>query len=216
MVICLGWPLPATSSGLPAAPLPPCGVRIGVGHTSPPIWPCSDWGLPCRRCYQRRGGLLPHRFTLTLLTSREAAGRSLLCCPVHRLSAPRCYLAVCPVELGLSSKRPCDRPATITLSQRREYNLLGRAMLLNDLARCARASRLHPERRCHPERTGGSGRRSRNHAGKIPRFARDDSALLGMTGRYFCPVLDLTQPRQPLLRLLDVRLERGVRCLPLR
>jgi hypothetical protein len=21
----------------------PCGV----GHTSPPIWPCSDWGLPC-------------------------------------------------------------------------------------------------------------------------------------------------------------------------
>src|SRR5512143_281720 len=23
----------------------PCGV----GHTSPPIWPCSDWGLPCHR-----------------------------------------------------------------------------------------------------------------------------------------------------------------------
>ena len=37
---------------------------VGVGHTSPPIWPCSDWGLPCRRCCQRRGGLLPHRFTL--------------------------------------------------------------------------------------------------------------------------------------------------------
>jgi hypothetical protein len=39
---------------------------VGVGHTSPPIWPCSDWGLPCRCCYQQRGGLLPHRFTLTL------------------------------------------------------------------------------------------------------------------------------------------------------
>src|SRR5918993_490118 len=37
----------------------------GVGHTSPLIWPCSDWGLPCHRCYQRCGGLLPHRFTLT-------------------------------------------------------------------------------------------------------------------------------------------------------
>lgn len=24
-----------------------------------PIWPCSGWGLPCRPCYQVRGGLLP-------------------------------------------------------------------------------------------------------------------------------------------------------------
>jgi len=37
----------------------------GVGHTSPPIWPCSDWGLPCPLAYARGGGLLPHRFTLT-------------------------------------------------------------------------------------------------------------------------------------------------------
>jgi len=29
-----------------------------------PIWPCSRWGLPCRPCYQGRGALLPHRFTL--------------------------------------------------------------------------------------------------------------------------------------------------------
>ena len=35
------------------------------GHLSPPIWPCSDWGLPCRACRQTRGGLLPHLFTLT-------------------------------------------------------------------------------------------------------------------------------------------------------
>ena len=25
----------------------------------PPIWSCSGWGLPCRFCYQKRGGLLP-------------------------------------------------------------------------------------------------------------------------------------------------------------
>jgi len=30
-----------------------------------PIWSCSVWGLPCRDCYQPRGGLLPHPFTLT-------------------------------------------------------------------------------------------------------------------------------------------------------
>src|SRR5690606_8012389 len=63
MVICLGRSSPTASSSLPAAPrLREVG---GVGHTSPLIWPCSDWGLPCRRCYQLRGGLLPHRFTLT-------------------------------------------------------------------------------------------------------------------------------------------------------
>src|SRR5918997_5949251 len=75
MVICLGWPSPATSSSLPAASLTVSGSGIiGVGHTSPPIWPCSGWGLPCHRCYQRRGGLLPHRFTLTLCSGEPELG----------------------------------------------------------------------------------------------------------------------------------------------
>ena len=30
-----------------------------------PIWSCSEWGLPCHYCYQQRGALLPHHFTLT-------------------------------------------------------------------------------------------------------------------------------------------------------
>jgi hypothetical protein len=30
-----------------------------------PIWSCSGWGLPCHCCYQQRGALLPHHFTLT-------------------------------------------------------------------------------------------------------------------------------------------------------
>jgi len=39
---------------------PPCdGTRVI------PIRSCSRWGLPCRCCYQKRGGLLPHPFTLT-------------------------------------------------------------------------------------------------------------------------------------------------------
>jgi len=37
-----------------------------------PIWHCSRWGLPCRSGYPSRGGLLPHRFTLT---QASASGR---------------------------------------------------------------------------------------------------------------------------------------------
>jgi hypothetical protein len=44
---------------------PTRGVFDETGHLSPPIRPCSDRGLPCRTCCQMRGGLLPHRFTLT-------------------------------------------------------------------------------------------------------------------------------------------------------
>ncbi len=32
-----------------------------------PIRHCSGRGLPCHSCYQDRGGLLPHRFTITLV-----------------------------------------------------------------------------------------------------------------------------------------------------
>ena len=41
--------------------------RLGRdGHLSPHIWPCSNWGLPCRSCCHECGGLLLHRFTLTI------------------------------------------------------------------------------------------------------------------------------------------------------
>src|ERR1041385_6848436 len=62
MVICLGWPSPATSSSLPAASGAPLGSAglVGAGRTSPPIWPCSDWGLPCRSLLPgARGALTP-------------------------------------------------------------------------------------------------------------------------------------------------------------
>jgi len=48
------------------------------GRVSLLIWPCSDRGLPCHARYRTRGGLLPHRFTLTLWIQ----GRSVLCGPV--------------------------------------------------------------------------------------------------------------------------------------
>ena len=68
----------------------------------------------CRRC----GGLLPHLFTLT---PRLRSGRCLFCGPVRRLAAPRRYLAVYPLELGLSSGRP-KAPATTALDPPRKAN----------------------------------------------------------------------------------------------
>src|SRR5580765_6473572 len=58
MVISLGWLSPATSTR-------PTRSSSDPGRVSLLTWPCSDWGLPCHACYQARGGLLPHRFTLT-------------------------------------------------------------------------------------------------------------------------------------------------------
>ncbi len=47
-----------------------CGLRVQAACA--PIRSCSRWGLPCRACYQPRGALLPHRFTLAC---RQAGGR---------------------------------------------------------------------------------------------------------------------------------------------
>ena len=67
MTIHLRRLLPRPSScqpGPPGSSVPAGG--IGCRPTPQvPIWHCSRWGLPCRRCCQPRGGLLPHRFTLT-------------------------------------------------------------------------------------------------------------------------------------------------------
>ena len=52
-------------------------------------------------CYQLRGALLPHHFTLTC--PHNADRRYIFCCTFRRLAPPRRYLAPCPVEPGLSS-----------------------------------------------------------------------------------------------------------------
>ena len=57
---------PTRMTGLETAPR--------VSPRAIPIRSCSRWGLPCRFCYQSRGGLLPHPFTLT-----RHAGRYSLC-----------------------------------------------------------------------------------------------------------------------------------------
>ncbi len=44
--------------------IPNAGRAVHI-HAWIPIWPCSEWGLPCHECYHPRGELLPHPFTLT-------------------------------------------------------------------------------------------------------------------------------------------------------
>ncbi len=73
-----------------------CGSHHGV-----PIWSCSQWGLPCR-CM-----LPPTRCALTapFHPYHLCRWRFIFCCTSRRLSPPRCYLALYPMEPGLSS--PC-------------------------------------------------------------------------------------------------------------
>src|SRR5262245_30090238 len=117
MVICLGRLSPTASSSLPAArrisrPGGRCGSHLAaylallrLGVTVPPLLPAMRWALtpPFHPC--RSQGLRP------------GSRRSLLCGPIRRLTAPRRYLAVYPLELGLSSSPDRSKlqpePATI-------------------------------------------------------------------------------------------------------
>lgn len=48
-----------------------CGNTCDTRSRAVPIWICSRWGLPSRFCYQSRGALLPHRFTLAACRQPE-------------------------------------------------------------------------------------------------------------------------------------------------
>src|SRR5207237_871078 len=103
MVISLGQLSPATSRGLPAAQATRAGSRclLGLAPTG---------GYRATPVARRAVGSYPTVSPLPL-----DKGRSVLCGPFRRLAAPRSYLAVCPVELGLSSARHSSRhAATIT------------------------------------------------------------------------------------------------------
>ncbi len=56
-----------------------------------PIRSCFRWGLPCRSCYQARGALLPHPFTLT----REKRRRFAFCGTVPGVAPAGRYPAPC-------------------------------------------------------------------------------------------------------------------------
>jgi len=71
-----------------------------------PIWPCSWRGLPCRRRCRRRGGLLPHRFTLALRPEGRRAVWSLWRFPSGR---PGRALPAAISPWSPDFPRPCGR-----------------------------------------------------------------------------------------------------------
>ena len=85
-----------------------CGIPVAVGRAAqPPILPCTGRGFSCRRRRRRRGGLLPHLFTLA---SRLPVRRFVFCDTVRRRALKRgartcgeARAASCPAVSGLSS-----------------------------------------------------------------------------------------------------------------
>ena len=101
-IIHLGSASLLTSSDLP---------EPSASHTDGFLFGLAPNGV-CRatHCYQARGALLPHPFTLTCPAPKRMNRRSTLCCTFRGLSPPRRYLAFCSVEPGLSSIRClCNR-----------------------------------------------------------------------------------------------------------
>ena len=82
----------------------PTRTQRGPRHWVP-IWSCSEWGLPCHallpgaRC-ALTAPFHPYRPPEVYF---KGLRRSTLCCTFRRLAPPRRYLALCPMEPGLSS-----------------------------------------------------------------------------------------------------------------
>ena len=90
-------------------------ARRQIQHAVP-IWRCSKWGLPCRRCCQPRGGLLPHRFTLTCRHTKANPGTTGGLFSVALsvgLPRPGVTRHLFLLESGLSSPLPEDNKAAI-------------------------------------------------------------------------------------------------------
>ncbi len=66
-----------------------------------PIWSCSRWGLPCRSVTEL--AVRSYRTISPLPNPRKGILAVSFCCTFRRLTPPRCYLAPCPMEPGLSS-----------------------------------------------------------------------------------------------------------------
>ena len=70
-----------------------------------PIWSCSEWGLPCHATLAPRAVRSYRTLSPLPRAPADAVRRSALCCTGRQLTLPRSYLALCPMEPGLSSRR---------------------------------------------------------------------------------------------------------------
>jgi hypothetical protein len=153
MVISLGWLSPTTSRGLPAAQTTRAGSRclLGLAPTG---------GYRATPVARRAVGSYPTVSPLPL-----DKGRSILCGPFRRLAAPRRYLAVCPVELGLSSTRHSSRHAATIAPYRHPPGKLPVPKGLGQVYRVIRRSRrprLSYGRRHHAPAPAGSSAGTQN------------------------------------------------------
>ena len=76
-----------------------------------PTWSCSRWGFQCRFRCRKRGGLLPHPFTLA---RPEGLRRFAFCCTFPGVAPAGCYPAPCFLGartfLSLPKQRAAIRP----------------------------------------------------------------------------------------------------------
>ena len=94
------------------------------GQFLPPARSCSRWGLPCHRCHQQRGALLPHHFTLTCEETRFLHRRCVFCGTFPILADGGRYPPPCPAEPGLSSTGMIfDHPSSDRLAHSRTHSM---------------------------------------------------------------------------------------------
>jgi len=70
-------------------------------HDWVPIWSCSKWGLPLPRAVTIRA-VRSYR-TFSPLPVKKLTSAVIFCGTFRRFTPPRHYLALCPMEPGLSS-----------------------------------------------------------------------------------------------------------------
>jgi hypothetical protein len=81
----------------------PTRTRCGP-HQWVPIWSCSERGLPSPQTVTSCAVRSYRTFSPLPVTGRSRPlRRYTFCCTFRRLAPPRCYLAPCPMEPGLSS-----------------------------------------------------------------------------------------------------------------
>ena len=144
-VIHLGWPLPTTSSALPA-----CSRRAALERTLSGLAP--DGVYRADLVTQAAGGLLHHRFTLAPTTCEPVRGRSVLCGTVPRVTPGGCWPPSCPSEPGPSSAVVAhrrDRPPDSSARQSSAWPTGPRSARSSeaerDVRRARRRSRAAPE-----------------------------------------------------------------------
>ncbi len=109
-----------TSSPTPSSDLP----EDATGRSMVFLFGLAPSGVYlAAECCHPRGALLPHHFTLTKRFLRSV-WRYPFCCTFRRLTPPRRYLALCPMEPGLSSRPNLSVQPRDCMADSRHHSLM--------------------------------------------------------------------------------------------